>query len=201
MRLALEPEAAGLAALRRTDAQLEALFGWVEKMGEARDSAMDFVNSDLQFHIAVAEASGNPFMRSISALIEVALVTTFTISSPIPNSESHIRSVARHQAIAVAIRDGDVEAAKAAMRVVIGEGAERVLVVRRSGDFRRRCNDSQHMGDAHMSNDHWHDCYAWCRTTHNASHQPKQPRHCASIGPLQRRNLQLYRLLNFQRIA
>lgn len=131
MRLALEPEAAGLAALRRTDKQLETLFTWVERMGEAKESASDFVYSDLQFHIAVAEASGNPFMRSISALIEVALVTTFTISSPIPNSESHIRSVARHAAIAVAIRDGNVEAAKAAMRVVIAEGAERVLVAGR----------------------------------------------------------------------
>ncbi|MGH6862476.1 MAG: FadR/GntR family transcriptional regulator, partial [Phyllobacterium sp.] len=89
MRLALEPEAAGLAALRRTDEQLEKLYAWVGKMGEARESASDFVYSDLQFHIAIAEASGNPFMRSISALIEVALVTTFTISSPIPNSESH----------------------------------------------------------------------------------------------------------------
>ncbi|WP_354346264.1 FadR/GntR family transcriptional regulator [Phyllobacterium ifriqiyense] len=132
MRLALEPEAAGLAALRRTDKQLETLFRWVERMGEAKESATDFVYSDLQFHIAVAEASGNPFMRSISALIEVALVTTFTISSPIPNSESHIRSVARHAAIAAAIRDGDVEAAKAAMRVVIAEGAERVLVAGRA---------------------------------------------------------------------
>jgi DNA-binding FadR family transcriptional regulator len=131
MRLALEPEAAGLAALRRTDAQLETLFGWVAQMGEAKESAADFVDSDLQFHIAVAEASGNPFMRSISALIEVALVTTFTISSPIPNSESHVRSVARHAAIAEAIRDGNVEAAKAAMRVVIAEGAERVLLAGR----------------------------------------------------------------------
>ncbi|TXR46547.1 FadR family transcriptional regulator [Phyllobacterium endophyticum] len=127
MRLALEPEAAGLAALRRSQAQLDDLFHWVEKMGNARESAADFVYNDLQFHIGIAEASGNPFMRSISALIEVALVTTFTISSPIPNSESHVRSVARHAAIAEAIKAGDVDAAKQAMRVVIEEGAERVL--------------------------------------------------------------------------
>ncbi|MRG58069.1 FCD domain-containing protein [Phyllobacterium sp. SYP-B3895] len=127
MRLALEPEAAGLAALHRTEDQLETLYHWVGKMGSASESAADFVYSDLQFHIAIAEASGNPFMRSISALIEVALVTTFTISSPIPNSESHVRSVARHAAIADAIKAGDAEAAKEAMRVVIREGAERVV--------------------------------------------------------------------------
>ncbi len=118
-----------------TDAQLEKLYHWVAKMGSARESAQDFVYSDLQFHIAIADASGNPFMRSISALIEVALVTTFTISSPIPNSESHIRSVARHAAIADAIKAGDAEAAKEAMRVVIREGAERVLNSGHRGDL------------------------------------------------------------------
>ncbi|MCE3519948.1 FCD domain-containing protein, partial [Escherichia coli] len=69
MRLALEPEAAGLAALRRTEAQLAKLYEWVEQMGSTRESPAHFVHSDLQFHIAIAEASGNPFMRSISALI------------------------------------------------------------------------------------------------------------------------------------
>ena len=127
MRLALEPEAAGLAALRRTEAQLAKLYEWVEQMGSTRESPAHFVHSDLQFHIAIAEASGNPFMRSISALIEVALVTTFTISSPIPNTERHMYSVARHRAIADAIRDRDVAAAKEAMRGVIQDGAERVL--------------------------------------------------------------------------
>ncbi|MBQ9349752.1 MAG: FadR family transcriptional regulator [Phyllobacterium sp.] len=127
MRLALEPEAAGLAARRRTAAQLEILYKWVDRMGEAGQAASSFVDSDLQFHIAIADASHNPFMRSISALIEVALVTTFTISSPIPNPERHSYSVARHRAIADSIRDRNVSAAKKAMRGVIEDGAERVL--------------------------------------------------------------------------
>ena len=83
MRLALEPEAAGLAALRRTDAQLEKLYPLgCARWGARVSPRQEFVYSDLQFHIGIADASGNPFMRSISALIEVALVTTFTISSP-----------------------------------------------------------------------------------------------------------------------
>lgn len=127
MRLALEPEAAGLAALHRDEQQLDKLYHCVAQMSLAANSASDFVDSDLQFHIAIAEASGNPFMRSISTLIEVALVTTFTISSPIPDTERHARSVARHKAIVDAVRMRDVEAAKIAMRAVIQEGAERVL--------------------------------------------------------------------------
>ncbi|MCO4318157.1 FadR family transcriptional regulator [Phyllobacterium sp. 21LDTY02-6] len=127
MRLALEPEAAGLAALRRTAPQLDKLYHWVGKMAEAGQSVSNFVDSDLQFHMAIADASQNPFMRSISTLIEVALVTTFTISSPIPNAHRHDYTVARHRAIADAIRDGNVRAAKRSMRNVIDDGAVRVL--------------------------------------------------------------------------
>jgi DNA-binding FadR family transcriptional regulator len=127
MRLALEPEAAGLAALRRSEQQLARLYDCVGRMEGAGHSAADFVHSDLQFHIDIADASGNPFMRSISTMIEVALVTTFTISSPVPSPERHGQSVARHNAIVDAINVRDVQAAKAAMRAVIEDGAERVL--------------------------------------------------------------------------
>lgn len=125
MRLALEPEAAALAALRRTEAHIEELYRWVDRMGdtEAREG---FANSDLNFHLAVALASGNPFMRSVSALIEVALVAAFTISSPTEDPAAQAYSVACHRAIADAIRDRDPEGARAAMRVVILQGSDRV---------------------------------------------------------------------------
>ncbi|MDR7032319.1 FadR/GntR family transcriptional regulator [Mesorhizobium sp. BE184] len=128
MRLALEPEAAALAALRRTDAQVGELYHWVDLMGAAGITGNDFVQHDLHLHICVAEASGNPFMRAISALIEVALVATFTVSSPIPNTERHKLSVQRHRDIARAIEDRDPQAARTAMRRVIQEGIDRVSV-------------------------------------------------------------------------
>jgi DNA-binding FadR family transcriptional regulator len=129
MRLALEPEAAALAALRRNDAQVEELFHWVERMGDMTISGPEFVQCDLRLHITVAEASQNPFMRAISALIEVALVETFTVSSPIPNTERHKLNVERHRAIAQAIMNKDPEAARSAMRTVILEGIGRVSEV------------------------------------------------------------------------
>ncbi|MBE7184775.1 MAG: FadR family transcriptional regulator [Methylobacterium mesophilicum] len=129
MRMALEPEAAALAARHRTDAQAQALFFWVERMEEARADVSLFVEADLRFHIAVAEASTNPFMRSISALIEVALAITFAISSPLPDTWRHDRTVRRHRDIAEAIRRGDEEGARKAMRVVIDDGGERVAAV------------------------------------------------------------------------
>lgn len=129
MRLALEPEGAALAALRRTEAQLAELFGWVERMGDMTVTGPEFVECDLRFHVCVAEASRNPFMRAISGLIEVALAETFTVSSPIPNTERHKGTVDRHRAIAVAIQQRDPEGARAAMRRVIQEGIDRVAAV------------------------------------------------------------------------
>lgn len=128
MRLALEPEAAALAALRRTGEQVREIYHWVDMMGAPGITGNDFVQHDLRVHIAVAEASGNPFMRAISALIEVALAATFTVSSPIPNTAQHKLSVEKHREIAAAIENRDPDAARAAMRRVIQEGIDRVAV-------------------------------------------------------------------------
>jgi DNA-binding FadR family transcriptional regulator len=122
MRMALELEAAALASRRRTPLQLQHIYGWVEKMGAEDATPKSFVDADLNFHLAVAAAAGNPFLRSISTLIEVALVALLTISSPIEEPVRHQRSVAAHRAIADAIARRDPEAARAAMKVVVEEG-------------------------------------------------------------------------------
>lgn len=129
MRLSLEPEAASLAAKRRTDEQIAGLYKCIERMGASDVTGEDFVQADLRLHIGIAEASGNPFMRAISSLIEVALATTFTVSSPIPNTEQHRRAVERHRAIVDAIAKRQPDAAHAAMRRVIQEGIDRVASV------------------------------------------------------------------------
>jgi DNA-binding FadR family transcriptional regulator len=122
MRMALEPEAAALAAKRRTPLQLQHIYGWVEKMGAEGVTPGDFVDADLNFHLSVAAAAGNPFLRSISTLIEVALVELLTISSPMEDPVRHTRSVAKHRAIADAIAHRDTDAARTAMEAVVTEG-------------------------------------------------------------------------------
>ena len=125
MRMALEPEAAALAALRRTTAQIEGLYGWVDRMGTQDVSTQQFVDADLNFHLAVATAAANPFLKSISTLIEVALVAALARSSPVDDAVSLLEVVARHRAIADAIARGEPDAARLAMREVIGEGIAR----------------------------------------------------------------------------
>ena len=125
MRLALEPEAAALAAARRTPRQLQALYDWVERMGAPNVTAQEFVHADLNFHFGVAAAAANPFLTAISTLIEVALVAALTRSSPVNEHGGIKASVADHRAIADAIARQDSDGARAAMRVVIKEGISR----------------------------------------------------------------------------
>ncbi len=125
MRMAVETEAAALASARRTPDQLENLYGWVDKMAEAHSSAADFVQADLNFHLAVAAAAANPFLTSISTLIEVALVAMLTISSPVEDTDQHASSVAAHRAIADAIAARNADLARDAMRTVINQGLDR----------------------------------------------------------------------------
>ena len=124
IRVGLELESVALAAERRTEAQLELMFACIDGMALATDTGQ-FARSDLDFHRAVAEASGNPFMASITGLVDLALATAFTISSPVDDGEARDVTVAHHRKVAEAIAARDAEGARAAMRIVIAEGFDR----------------------------------------------------------------------------
>ena len=124
IRIGLELESVALAAERRSDAQLALMLACVDGMAAAGDTA-EFARSDLDFHRAVAEASGNPFMASITGLVDLVLATAFTISSPVEDGEARNVTVDNHRRIAKAIGTRDAEGARAAMRIVIMEGFDR----------------------------------------------------------------------------
>lgn len=98
MRAALEPEGAALAARRRTPEDLEELWEWIEMMSDPGISPKNFVQADLGLHLAVAKAADNPFLVSVSTLIEVALVAMLTVSSPTEEPIGLAKSVAQHRA-------------------------------------------------------------------------------------------------------
>ena len=125
MRLALEPEAAALAAQRTTPEQLSAIWSFVDRMGVPEIPPQDFVQADLGLHLAIAEAANNPFFQSISTLIEVALVAMLTVSSPAENKTELAQSVRQHRAIVEAIAAHDVGKARATMQAVVQQGIDR----------------------------------------------------------------------------
>ncbi len=126
VRLALEPAAAAAAAEHRSEEDIAELRRCLGEMRVAIDSARAFAEADLDFHRAVGKASGNVLMRSMSAVIETALVATFTLASPVREEHEHDVSVRGHEAIVDAIEARDGPAAAEAMRVVIGHGAGRI---------------------------------------------------------------------------
>ena len=124
IRLAIEPRAAALAATRRSEADIVELRRALEVMQRAPSDSDAFTDGDLALHIAVANASGNPFMRSVDAVIAAALRASFLLSAPVdPDDRGTVLSW--HQRIVDAIAEGDPRAANEAMTAVIFNGMRR----------------------------------------------------------------------------
>jgi DNA-binding FadR family transcriptional regulator len=124
LRRAVEPMAAALAARRRTAAHLKEIREALSAMSAAGPDRRAFADADLDFHVAVATASGNSLFRSFASVIETALGAYFSLSTPIQESDMS-EIIARHKAIANAIEGKDPDAAEHAMIAVIDDGIDR----------------------------------------------------------------------------
>ena len=110
----IEVPAAGLAALRRTEADLEQIQGLIEIM-ESESDPQVWIGFDASFHLAIAEASKNPVFAQVISSIRTALSS----QSAMLNDRSRRRrsdSDAEHRSIATAIARGSVVEAEDAMR-------------------------------------------------------------------------------------
>jgi DNA-binding FadR family transcriptional regulator len=114
VRRAVEVEAARLAALRRTDADLAAMRQSLDARGSWSDEASlaEFVERDARFHLSVVEASHN------TALMELYRYFWSSIQSTIARTEQGHDlpepTLAAHEAIYEAILEGDANAAATA---------------------------------------------------------------------------------------
>lgn len=129
-RVGLEGEAAYLAAQNRTPETLAALRDALERMEAAASSGMLGMSADLEFHVAVARASGNEFfeaaMQSMRMPIEFAinLARSLTLTRPL----EHLRAVqTEHVVMFEAIEARDKDAARLAMRTHIEKACLRVF--------------------------------------------------------------------------
>ncbi|MBB3318973.1 DNA-binding FadR family transcriptional regulator [Rhizobium sp. BK181] len=125
IRLAFEPFAAGLVAERASKQDVENLRTLATEMAALGHTSESLALADLHFHLAIAEASHNPFMRTLGSLIEAALVGMFRISTP-PSQNGFSDIADTHMRIVDAIVAGNVDAARRAMEVVIIDGRDHV---------------------------------------------------------------------------
>jgi GntR family transcriptional repressor for pyruvate dehydrogenase complex len=119
LRRILECEAAGLAAERHTESHLSLMDAAIEEMAAALecddpDRGARYINGDLRFHLAIAEATRNGVvlhtMDALRGVIRRALMSIFQV----PDSPE--RSFEQHRAIRNAIAARDSVAARAEMR-------------------------------------------------------------------------------------
>ncbi len=114
VREILEPEIAALAAAHATPEQIVTMNEAVAAMDAALDDADRFVEADLAFHLALAEATQNDIiptlMDSIIDLLREQRKLIFTTPGGPQRGQVH------HKRILKAIKQRDVEAARKAMR-------------------------------------------------------------------------------------
>ena len=114
LRLVLEPEIAGLAASKIDDQLLATMREAVAIMDRSLRDPDAFVEADLDFHLALAEAVGNPLilslLDSIVGLLREQRSRIFNIDGGPERGQFH------HKRILAAIEQRDPEAAREAMR-------------------------------------------------------------------------------------
>jgi GntR family transcriptional repressor for pyruvate dehydrogenase complex len=114
-RRILEVGAAGLAAERATEEQIETLAGHVEALFASIESPQVFLVNDINFHRSVAAASGNPIVASMMEMVS-ALYYDRRRQTAEHAAERDLRDAAEaHRRIYEAVRARDAEAARNAM--------------------------------------------------------------------------------------
>jgi GntR family transcriptional repressor for pyruvate dehydrogenase complex len=112
VRSHLEVPGAALAALRRTDEQLERMAAIVARHSEHSD-VVEWVQDDLAFHVALAEATGNELhTQLVTELRELQFEQTVVMAGIAGGLDAPAEE---HQAILDAVRQQDADAASAAM--------------------------------------------------------------------------------------
>ena len=130
LRIGLETESAGLAAVRRTDENLRVMRQALDDFAAAVTAGLDAVMADFTFHSEIARATQNPhFTELVGALGMTAIPRARPLDPTNPDDAerlSYLRRVnGEHESIFDAIAAQDPEAARAAMRTHLANSRER----------------------------------------------------------------------------
>lgn len=126
LRLPLEIEAAGLAALHRGPDHLDRMDDALARMAGGDDGAA-VMQADLDFHRIIAEATGNAYFVQFLGAISDRILSTIIESRDRQSPERIAPLIDReHRALRDAIGQGDPAEARAAMRRHMLQSAARV---------------------------------------------------------------------------
>ena len=122
LRIAIEPAAAALAARNADEADIEAVKAGYRRMEDAAVGEDDHLDSDIDFHIAVLEASGNPFYRQFRDVVATALQKSISFT----NRNGGRASLPAHAAVLKAIEARNAKGAEAAMTRIIASVRDQI---------------------------------------------------------------------------
>ena len=116
VRRALEAEVAGLAAQRRTAADIKRIHQAIAALDKAVLAGGDGVEEDVQYHSAIAQAARNPFLMGTLQYLSQFLrgATGVTRANEARRTDFARQVCEEHDRIARAIQAGDVPAARLA---------------------------------------------------------------------------------------
>ena len=114
VRELLEPEIAFLAAQRAGEDHLQAMRKAVKAMDAALESPVQFIEADLDFHLALAEGTGNVLIPFLIDPIVDLLREQRTRIFNVPGGPA--RGQVHHKRILAAVSSRDAKAARQAMR-------------------------------------------------------------------------------------
>jgi DNA-binding FadR family transcriptional regulator len=135
LRLAIEPEAARLAAERSTPSAASELMGLAGKLWAAGqgDDVEEFLKYDIEFHGLVLSSSGNLMFGKLDSLVGETLRgrTSFGLVPDHP----HADSLQLHIDVAGSIQRGDGELAREAMRKIMLRTVQEMETAKRAHAF------------------------------------------------------------------
>lgn len=130
LRYAVEPAAAMLAARAGDKALIGDIARGYERMVRAERGEDDPLAADISFHVAILQASGNPFYQQFRDLVGAALKVSIHFTN---RFKGRTASLPAHKAVLDAIASGDPEAARLALSGLIAEVLELIDVAEETG--------------------------------------------------------------------
>lgn len=119
MRIAIEPEAASLAARHAGDKELAEIEAALERMKVYPANAEEELEADIAFHVSILYASKNRFYIRLRDFIQTALNVSIRYTNAV--KADHQGVIEDHARIFNAIKSRDPERAKQAMLLIIDE--------------------------------------------------------------------------------
>lgn len=130
LRIGIETEAAAIAAARRTTENMLAMRAALDAFSAAIEAGQDAASADFQFHREIALATQNSHFAEVMGSLGPGVIPRARLATDAPDHPNRVMYLKRvhqeHESIYNAIRNQDVDSARAAIRTHLSNSRERL---------------------------------------------------------------------------